>query len=309
MKPSSKRSVLRTLSAALMLSAAALSGCAEDASDPAAAAEGPKRALFVVSNVDKMTAPGFERETGVWFSEVTHPYWALADAPDADFEIDIASPDGGRAAIDAFSVKLNLDDFLASGGTVYDSGDPGNERFLSDDATRGGVMVEDVEVVDDAGQTTVVQRYAFADTLPLAGVDPADYDLVFYAGGNGASYQFPDDAETHRVASEMYAAGKLVTAVCHGTAALLNPEREGGGYLVEGVRVTGFSTAEEEALGQLDVMPVLLEEEFPKRGAIYTAAPPWGEHVVVDGRIITGQNPTSARAVGEAIVEHFAPVE
>ncbi|MFS8069876.1 MAG: type 1 glutamine amidotransferase domain-containing protein [Byssovorax sp.] len=298
-----KRSLLRALS--LFAFSAVLAGCGADESiAPDSVAPTPKRALIVSSNVGKMTAPGFERDTGVWFAEVTHPYWALHDSKEVPFTIDLASPDGGAVPIDAFSIKLNLDDYLKSGGKVYDSGDPDNERFLSELADR--ISSTEAPGTDANGQPVTVTHHAITGTLALADVRAEDYDVVYYAGGNGASWQFPVDAETQRVAAEMYAAGKLVTAACHGTSALLNVE-EGTDYLVKQRKVTGFSTAEEEALGQKDVMPLLLQDEFLKRGALYTAEPPWSDHVIVDGRLITGQNPPSARSVGKAIISYFTP--
>jgi putative intracellular protease/amidase len=286
--------LLSSLSTVLALSGGLLAACTTDD-------ESAKRALFVVSNISDIPAPGGgQRASGVWMSEVTHPYWALRDAAALGFTIDLASPNGGLAAIDGFSVKLNLEDFLRTG--VPDSGDPLNERFLGDAETRELVQIDDVP----QGDGTVQKRYSFRDTLPLAGVDAADYDVVFYAGGNSAPFQFVGDERVHGAASDAYDAGKLVAAVCHGTAALLDAKLPDGQHLVAGRRVTGFSNAEEEALGQRAVMPVLLEEAFPQRGAIYTAAAPFTEHVVVDGRLITGQQPASGRAVGEAIVTYFA---
>ena len=144
-----------------------------------------------------------------------------------------------------------------------DSGDPLNERFLADPETRDLIQVDDVP----QGDGTVQQRYSFRDTRPLAGVSAADYDVIFYAGGNAAPFQFVDDARVPGAAIDAYDAGRLVTAVCHGTSALLEAKLPGGQHLVAGRRVTGFSTAEEDALGQRAVMPVLLEEAFPLRGA------------------------------------------
>jgi putative intracellular protease/amidase len=286
--------LLSTVSTLLALSAGTLAACTTD--DPSG-----KRALFVVSNVSDIPAPGGgQRASGVWLSEVTHPYWVLRDAAALGFEIDLASPDGGPSAIDGFSVKLNLEDFLQTG--VPDSGDPDNERFLADPETRDLVQIDDVP----QGDGTVLKRYSFRDTLPLAGVRAADYDVVFYAGGNAAPFQFVDDERVHGAARDAYDAGRLVTAVCHGTSALLEAKLPGGQHLVAGRRVTGFSNAEEDLLGQREVMPVLLEEAFPLRGAAYTAAAPFTEHVVVDGRLITGQQPASGRGVGEAIVAYFA---
>jgi putative intracellular protease/amidase len=286
--------LLSTVSTLLALSAGALTACSTD--DPSG-----KRALFVVSNISDIPAPGGgQRASGVWLSEVTHPYWVLRDAAALQFEIDLASPHGGPSAIDGFSVKLNLEDFLQTG--VPDSGDPLNERFLADPETAGLIQIDDVP----QGDGTVQQRYSFRDTLPLADVRAADYDVVFYAGGNAAPFQFVDDERVHGAARDAFDAGRLVTAVCHGTSALLEARLPDGQHLVAGRRVTGFSNAEEELLGQREVMPVLLEEAFPLRGATYTAAAPFTEHVVVDGRLITGQQPASGRAVGEAIVTYFA---
>lgn len=283
--------LVSTLSTLLALSGG-LAACTDDA---------PVRALFVVSNIGDIPAPGGgQRSSGVWLSEVTHPYWVLRDAPGPGFAIELASPAGGPSAIDGFSVKLNLEDFIQTG--VPDSGDPLNERFLADPETRDRVQVEDVP----RGDGTVQRRYAFRDTLALADVRAADYDVVFYAGGNAAPFQFVDDELVHGAASDAYEAGRLVAAVCHGTAALLEARLPGGEYLVAGRRVTGFSNAEEDLLGQREVMPVLLEEAFPRRGAAYSAAAPFTEHVVVDGRLITGQQPASGHAVGRAIVDYFA---
>lgn len=264
------------------------------------------RALFVVSNVDTMTAEGLpSRETGVWMGELTHPYWELAGATDRRFTIDIASPQGGRAPIDSISVKLNLEDLRASNGTIWDSGDPDNERFLSDAATRDLIEVTQVEQVDASGQVTMVEKHAFKSTIRLADVDVNDYDMVLFVGGNGVPWQYPEDLQVQRVAAEMWEAGKLVTAVCHGTVALLNAKLSNGEYLVAGKELTGFSTAEEEVLGQREMMPVLMQEEFPSRGATYIAKDPLTSHVIVDGQLITGQNPTSARDLGRAIVQYF----
>lgn len=285
--------LLSSLSTLLVLSSGALAACSTD--DPG------KRALFVVSNLGDIPAPGGgERASGVWLSEVTHPYWTLRDAAALRFTIDLASPHGGPSAIDGFSVKLNLEDFIGAG--VPDSGDPLNERFLADSETRDLIQIEDVPQANG----TVQQRYSFRDTLPLADVSAADYDVVFYAGGNAAPFQFVDDERVHGAARDAYEAGRLVTAVCHGTSALLEAKRPDGQPLVAGRSVTGFSNAEEDMLGQRAVMPVLLEDEFPRRGARYSAAAPFTEHVVVDGRLITGQQPASGRGVGQAIVTYFA---
>ena len=293
--------LLLSLAMLLVLSAGALGVFTTGSSVPSARAVSAKRALFVVSNISDIPAPGGgQRASGVWLSEVTDPYWVLHDAAAPQFTIDLASPDGGPSAIDGFSVKLNIDDWRRTG--VTDSGNPSNERFLSDPETRDLIQIDTVPQADGAVQ----QRYSFRDTLPLASVNAADYDVVFFVGGNAAIFQFVNDGHVYGAASAAYNAGKLVSAVCHGTSALLEARLPDGRYLVAGRRVTGFSNAEEDMLGQRAVTPVLLENEFPLRGATYTATAPFTEHVVVDGRLITGQQPASGHAVGEAIVAYFA---
>lgn len=302
MKISKLLSSLATLLVlSLLLWASALGAFTTDSTVPSARAASTKRALFVVSNISDIPGPGGgERASGVWLSEVTDPYWVLHDAAAPKFTIDLASPNGGPSAIDGLSVKLNIDDWLRTG--VTDSGNPSNERFLSDPETRDLIQIDAVPQADGTEQ----QRYTFRDTLPLASVNPANYDVVFFVGGNAALFQFVNDERVYDAASAAYDAGKLVSAVCHGTAALLEARLPDRQYLVAGRPVTGFSNAEEDMLGQRAVTPVLLEEEFPLRGATYTAAAPFTEHVVVDGRLITGQQPASGHGVGEAIVAYFA---
>ena len=293
--------LLLSLAMLLVLSAGALGAFTSHPSVPSAQAASARRALFVVSNIGDIPAPGGgQRASGVWLAELTDAYWVLHDAVAPHFTIDIASPNGGPSAIDGFSVKLNIDDWRSTG--VTDSGNPSNERFLSDPETRDLIQIDTVPQADG----TLQQRYSFRNTVPLASVNPADYDVVFFVGGNAAIFQFPNDERVYGAASTAYDAGKLVSAVCHGTSALLEARLPDGHYLVAGRRVTGFSNAEEDMLGQRAVTPVLLEDEFPLRGATYTAAAPFTEHVVVDGRLITGQQPASGHGVGEAIVDYFA---
>ncbi|HZI13308.1 MAG TPA: type 1 glutamine amidotransferase domain-containing protein [Myxococcus sp.] len=280
------------LSALLALILPALAGCGEDAD---------KRVLLVVSNHGELGTTG--QKTGVWMAELTHPYWKLADSG-MDVTLDLASPDGGDAPIDAFSVRFNFDDFLATG--QHDSGDPGNTRFLESEATRRWVGTRNVTVTNGDGSTSEAVEYRFTHTLRLAEIDPADYDAIYFAGGNGAMWQLPGSEDVHQAVREFYESGKLVSAACHGTAALLNTKLSDGSYLVAGRRVTGFSNAEEHYLQQAGVMPLLLQDAFTERGATYVEAEPWKANVVVDGRIISGQNPPSAEGVGEKLVELLA---
>jgi putative intracellular protease/amidase len=116
-------------------------------------------------------------------------------------------------------------------------------------------------------------------------------------------YDLVDDADSIKLIQEFWAAGKIVSAVCHGPAALLKVEVDGE-RLVKGREVTGFTDAEEDQVQLSSVMPFLLETELRKAGANYVKADePWGVKVVTDGKLITGQNPASGKAVGEAIAQ------
>jgi putative intracellular protease/amidase len=114
----------------------------------------------------------------------------------------------------------------------------------------------------------------------------------------------PDNAEIQKIAVTIYEEQNgVVGAVCHGPCGIVNTKLSDGKYLVEGKKVTGFSNAEEEAVQLTEVMPFLLESKLKERGAIYSAAPNWAPHVVVDNRLATGQNPASATPLAEAMVK------
>lgn len=203
------------------------------------------------------------KPTGWYLSEVTHVYYPLVQA---GFAIDFASPRGGAAPLDESSRKLE---------------DPENARFLGDPA--------------------LVAR--LRETLPLAKVNPADYDVVHFAGGHGVMWDFPANADLRRIAASIYERGGIVAAVCHGPAALVDVTLSDGSYLVAGKDVAAFTNAEEETVGLAKVVPFLLQSKLAERGARVHPAGNWQSSVQVSGRLVTGQNPQSARAVGSAIVD------
>jgi putative intracellular protease/amidase len=134
-------------------------------------------------------------------------------------------------------------------------------------------------------------------------VDPAKYDGIFYAGGHGAMWDLPHDETLARVAATLYERGKVVAAVCHGPAGLVNIKLQDGSYLVQGKEVAAFTNAEEAAVGLTDVVPFLLADKLEERGAKHKPAPDWAEQVVVSDRLVTGQNPASAKGVGQAMLK------
>ncbi len=183
---------------------------------------------------------------------------------EAGFQVDLVSVRGGRPPMDGL-----------------DNADPDQAAFLAD------------------------QRIAeqLAATPAARDVDASRYDAILYAGGHGAMWDFPHDADLAGVARDIYEAGGAVAAVCHGPAALLAVTLSDGSPLVEGRNVAAFTDSEEEAAGLTAVVPFLLQRRLEELGAKHTGAPDFEAHVVVDGRLVTGQNPASARGVGRALVD------
>merc|ERR1712130_871378 len=123
--------------------------------------------------------------------------------------------------------------------------------------------------------------------------DAAKYDVIFYVGGTGVMWDFPDNDAQNKVAAALYENGGIVSAVCHGPAALVNVKLSDGKNLIDG----------EAAIGKTKVVPFLLETALRNKGAITSAVKNWGSNVEVDGRLVTGQNPGSASGAAKAIAE------
>ena len=233
-----------------------------------------KKVLIVTTSHNTLGATGYT--TGVWLPEMTHPFSAIQNA---GLNITIASVNGGNVPIDPYSIPSNPQ------GTNRD--DPITEKFLNTPA--------DVATINH--------------TLPLSTINPKEYSAVVFPGGNGATYDFPWDKNVNQLAAAIYEQGGIVAAVCHGPAALLNSTLSNGQYLIKGMKVTGFSNEEEAIteilIGKKHVLPFFLENELPRRGAIYEKVYVHEPLVIVsgNGRLITGQNPESATNVGEKVVE------
>lgn len=207
------------------------------------------------------------KPTGYWLAEVAHPWVRLRDAGIA---VDIASPQGGFAPMDPRSFDLD---------------DADNRRFWETLAAVEAVMA----------------------TKDLRQLEPADYAAVYFAGGHGTMWDFPGNPAIRRFVQEMWQEGGIVAAVCHGPAALVDVPLADGGQLVDGKRLTAFSVSEEKAVELQEAVPFLLTERLAEQGAEVLTAEDFQKKVVVDGRLITGQNPASAAAAGAAIVEQLRP--
>lgn len=146
-------------------------------------------------------------------------------------------------------------------------------------------------------------RAKLAATKELSKLDPQDYSGVFFSGGHGTMWDFPDDEAVQQVARDIYEAGAPVGAVCHGPAALVNVKLSDGTYLVAGKEVSAFTNDEEAKVGLTEAVPFLLADKLEERGAKHIAAPDFEKQVVVSGALVTGQNPASAAGVADQMVQ------
>ncbi|CAE6454314.1 unnamed protein product [Rhizoctonia solani] len=203
-------------------------------------------------------------QTGWYLPEAAHPYYVLHGKVNIDF----ASPNGPNPEVDESSVKMFTD--------------AESVKFL-----------QDPEV-----------KQKFNDAKKLSDVDPSGYDAIFYVGGHGPMIDLPTDPANIKLANAFYQSGKLTTAVCHGPGALVGVTDTSGKSIFSGRNATGFSDAEEEQVGKVKDVPFLLETRIKELGGKYTKAEKaWDPTVIVDGHVITGQNPASAQGVGEAILK------
>ncbi|MDQ8005801.1 MAG: type 1 glutamine amidotransferase domain-containing protein [Pedobacter sp.] len=186
---------------------------------------------------------------------------------DAGYEIDFVSPKGGNPPVDGFDLT-----------------DPINKKFWEDK----------------------YYHQKISNSLKPNEVKPENYVAIFYAGGHGAMWDLPNNTALANIATKIYEQNGIVAAVCHGPAGLLNIKLSNGKYLIAGKKVNGFSNEEEELVKLTQIVPFLLENQMKDRGGIYEKSAPWQNHVTVDGKLITGQNPQSAKAVGEAIKKALA---
>ncbi|RUT79147.1 type 1 glutamine amidotransferase domain-containing protein [Ancylomarina longa] len=180
------------------------------------------------------------------------------------FEIDFVSPLGGEVPV-----------------KVCDTKDPKLQAFFSDEDARG----------------------RFYHTKSSNEIIPDDYEAIFFPGGHGVMYDIVNNKELTQIARRIYENHGVVCAVCHGGAGLLNIKLSDGSYLIHGKKLTAFSNNEEEAIGTDSKVPFLLESALKEKGAQFSSVANWQSHVVVDGRLITGQNPASDLTMAKELVK------
>lgn len=224
--------------------------------------------LHVVTNTAHFDDPS--HATGLWLSELTHA-WEVFEG--RGFSQTIISPSGGYVPLDPRSLKFPAKEKSARAWLA----EPGKMALLGDTAR--------------AGQ-----------------VNAADVDAVYFAGGHGAMYDFPDDTDLQRLTREIFEAGGVVSAVCHGYCGLLNTRLSDGSLLLDAREITGFSWLEEKLALVDKLVPYNVEEQSRQRGAAYRkAALPFAPFTVTDGTLVTGQNPASAKGTAERVAELLAP--
>jgi putative intracellular protease/amidase len=221
------------------------------------------KVLMVLTSHDQLGNTG--RKTGFWLEELAAPYYVFKDA---GAQITLASPKGGRPPLDPKS----------------------NEPNFQTDITRR--FEKDAAAEDQLSKT-----------VRLDSVKQEDFDTVFYPGGHGPMWDIAEDKNSIKLIESFLAAGKYVALVCHAPGALRHVKTPQGKPLVEGKNVTGFTNGEEEAVGLTKVVPFLVEDELMRLGAIFTKVKDWGVHTIVDGQLITGQNPASSGPAARVLIE------
>lgn len=165
------------------------------------------------------------------------------------------------------------------------------------------------DIEDDSVNEQILNNPEFQNkinnTLPVTKLNIDDYSAVFYPGGFGLLSDLASNTDFAALSAKHYENGGVIAAVCHGPAALLPITLSNGDSLLASKSVTGFTREEEIDFGTIDDVPFLLEEALARKAARYNKVQPWGEFVVEDQRVITGQNPSSAHAVGEALINHL----
>ncbi|MBF6175004.1 type 1 glutamine amidotransferase domain-containing protein [Nocardia blacklockiae] len=226
-----------------------------------------KRVLNVVTNVGHYDDPS--HPTGLWLSELTHAWHVFEEA---GFEQALVSPAGGPTPLEPRALKFPNYDKTAKAWRA----DPAKMDLL-------------------------------ATTKSPEQIDSADFDAIYFTGGHAVMYDFPDSEGLQRITREIYERGGIVSSVCHGYCGLLDTRLSDGSYLIAGKHMTGFAW-QEEILARVDkLVPYNAEERAKQRGALYQKAKlPFVSYTVVDGNLVTGQNPGSAKATARKVVEALA---
>ncbi|KDN18568.1 type 1 glutamine amidotransferase domain-containing protein [Amycolatopsis rifamycinica] len=226
------------------------------------------RILMIVSAADTLVlTDGRTHPTGYWAEEVTASHQVLVEG---GHQVDIATPGGARPTVD----PVSLDE-------------------------RGGV-----QPADGAAFRAYLDSIAASLEAPLdlGSVEAAGYDALYLPGGHAPMADLADNRALGALLTEADRQGRTVAALCHGVAALLSATDDDGTFLFTGRSLTGFTDEEERQGGLGDAAPWLVEDRLNERGAHFEAGAPWSDTVVVDGNLITGQNPQSSVTTAKEVL-------
>ncbi|WP_213992053.1 type 1 glutamine amidotransferase domain-containing protein [Sodalis sp. dw_96] len=221
------------------------------------------KVAMVLTSHDSLGNSG--KPTGFWLEEFVAPYYIFFDA---GMEITLASPRGGQPPLDPASSQP-------------DAQTQDTERFRTDRAA----------------------QQALAHTLPLDRLRAEDFDAIFYPGGHGPLWDLAEDSHSVALIERMYADNKPVGAVCHAPGVLRHVKKSDGTPLVDGKRVTGFSNSEEQAVKLDGIVPFSVEDELKRLGGVYERTDDWQSLSIIDGHLVTGQNPASSVAAAQNVLK------
>lgn len=231
------------------------------------------RILLVLSGSDHWTlADGTRHPTGYWAEEFVVPHRTFRGR---GVEVQIATPGGVPPTVD----KASLD-----------------PAMIGDEQKAAGLR----RYID-----SVQAELARPMSLDIAVRRVIDYDAVYIPGGHGPMEDLPGCAPLGQIIAELHDSSRVVTSVCHGPAGLLSANRQDGSWLFAGRRLTAFTDEEEHQVGLADRAPWLLESRLRERGARFEAGAAWAPHVVVDGNLITGQNPASSQPATDRTLDEL----
>jgi putative intracellular protease/amidase len=222
-----------------------------------------KKVLFVLPSHDQSGNTG--QKTGYWLEEFASPYYEFVDN---EYEVTIASPKGGKPPVDPKSLQK-------------ENQTKATERFQNDKSA--------MEKLDN--------------TMVLAQVSSNEYDTLFLPGGHGPMWDLSEDENMKKIVEDFYNNKKIITAVCHGPAGLLQAKDQNGNSILSDKKVTGFANSEEKSVKLDQVVPFLLENRLKELGGNFEKSEDFKPFVVSDGQIITGQNPASAFLAAQKVIQ------
>ncbi len=231
-----------------------------------------KRVLMVAANPGVSPVTGWP--VGFWWAEVTHPYWAFAEA---GYDVDIVSPKGGDLGMDSYSDPEDPSGYSAS------------------------------DILSLGFKKSPTHAALLKGTKSIHEVDLAGYDAIFVAGGQSPMVTMIDDTDLHAFVARAYESGKVVAIVCHGACVLLKTRLSSGELLVKGKTWTGFANSEEayaDSFVGKRIQPFWIEEEARKiEGTNFIVSGMFKPFAVRDGNLITGQQQNSGAAAAALVID------